>query len=102
MTNKKQTVSEIMNWFHNVEWRLFVKEYLLGLKMDMVREIIKNQWLDLSKPYSRHDVLRQNIKFIDDLVNLPQIISASQKEKIASDYLRKGIEDISDINYNDV
>lgn len=84
----------------NTEWRQRIKQYLLNMKRDTIKEILKNQWSDFDEKFNRNDVLKQQIKIINDIVDLPQVVKWIQESERARDYLEAGIEDVKDIDYS--
>jgi len=84
----------------NTEWRQRIKQYLLNMKRDTIKEILKNQWSDFDEKFNRNDVLKQQIKIINDIIDLPQVVKWIQESERARDYLEAGIEDVKDIDYS--
>ena len=50
--------------------------------------------------YSRNDVLKQQIKIINDIITLPSTVKGIHESERARDYLEAGIEDMKDIDYS--
>jgi len=70
------------------------------MKRDTIKEILKNQWSDFDEKFNRNDVLKQQIKIINDIIDLPQVVKWIQESERARDYLEAGIEDVKDIDYS--
>lgn len=70
----KEEMIGLMEKLKKDKWYWILLQRLQDRRLEYINNLIDNKWLDFDNRYSNHDVYREAIKIIEDILTLPDQI----------------------------